>query len=166
VFDLVNQNSGVFVRFRDPALDPTPVIQQRLQAVGHADLFRVNRAWGAVHSGFEIQNDDRAALRRNRTGAIYDIPAGDGAEANQQNYQPGPILVPGRWYEYVIDVRNNRYRVDLRDLDTMVQVRTADYNNADVDRGIALVNGNPAGYIGLQSYNSAPVAFRRIDIRP
>jgi choline dehydrogenase-like flavoprotein len=166
VFDPVNQNSGVFVRFRDPALDPTPVIQQRLQAAGHADLFSVNRAWSAVHSGFEIQIDDRAVLRRNRTGAIYDIPAGDDAEANQQNYQAGPNLIPGRWYEYVIDVRGNRYRVDLRDLDTMVQTRTADYNNADVDRGIPQMNGNPAGYIGLQSYNNAPVAFRRIEIRP
>jgi len=34
-----------------------------------------------------------------------------------------------------------------------------------VVRGIAKENGKPTGYIGLQSYPNATVAFRRIQIK-
>jgi choline dehydrogenase-like flavoprotein len=187
VFDLVNHNSGIFVRFRDPMVDPTPVIAQRIQNAGDTALFSRNRAWSAVHSGFEVQIDDLGrgdpskdfygirpepdGLRKNRTGAIYKIPAADpiptgGLDAATQIYQPAPNLVPGRWYEYEIDVRGNNYTVDLRDLDTATVTRTSAFVNTDADRGVAMQGGQPAGYIGLQSYNSAPVAFRRIALRP
>jgi hypothetical protein len=186
VFDAVNHNSGIFVRFRDPLLDPTPVIGQRIQNDGDAGSFQRNRAWGAVHSGFEIQIDDLArgdsrrdfygirpepdGLRKNRTGAIYKIPAGDpiptgGTDAAWQAYQPAPNLLPGRWYQYEIDVRSQTYTVDLTDLDTGNTVRTSTFQNFDPDRGVALENGQPAGYIGLQSYANAPIAFRHIQLR-
>jgi len=187
IFDPVNHNSGVFVRFRDPMADPTPVIAQRIRDAGDAGLFGRNRAWSAVHSGFEVQIDDLGrgdpgkdfygirpepdGLRKNRTGAIYKIPAADplpagGLEAATQTYQPGPPLLPGRWYEYEIDVRGNDYTIDLADLDTAAHTRTTVFQNTDAARGVAASGGQPAGYIGLQSYNSAPVAFRRIALRP
>ena len=150
VFDPANQNSGVFVRFRDPARELPQALLDRIRA--EANEFRPdllsdddhyeptslvpggpkNRAWGAVYSGFEIQIDDNArgdvrrgfygrpepdGLRKNRTGAIYKIPAGDfipatgQQDAAWQNYQPAPNLAPGRWYEYEIDVRGDTYTV-------------------------------------------------------
>jgi hypothetical protein len=165
VFDLMNHNSGVFVRFHDPALDPTAATLQRINNAGDQANFARNRAWSAVHSGFEIQIDDRAGLRKHRTGAIYNIAAGDTAEPNTQDYTAGPNLIPGRWYQYEIDVRGDRYTVTLTDLDTMTSTQTADYTNPDPTRGVRMVNTRPAGYIGLQSYSNAPVAFRRIELR-
>jgi choline dehydrogenase-like flavoprotein len=186
IFDAVSHNSGIFVRFRNPLADPTPAISQRIQNDGDAASFQSNRAWGAVHSGFEIQIDDLArgdtrrdfygirpepdGLRKNRTGAIYKIPAGDaipagGADASSQTYQPAPSLIPGRWYEYEIDVQGQAYTVDLTDLENGSTVRTTSFQNTDPDRGLATENGQPAGFIGLQSYPNAPVAFRRIQLR-
>lgn len=72
VFDLTNQNSGIFVRFRDPLLDPTPSTLDRMRTESRnekqrrpnlqsdLELFQTNRAWSAVYSGFEVQIDDNA----------------------------------------------------------------------------------------------------------
>jgi hypothetical protein len=38
--------------------------------------------------------------------------------------------------------------------------------NANPFRGIATANGQPAGFIGLQSYPGAQLAFRQIQIKP
>lgn len=186
IFGLTQHNSGVFVRFRDPMADPTAVIRQRIRDEGDQQLFQDNRAWSAVHSGFEVQIDDTGqgdsrkdfygirpepnGLRKNRTGAIYKIPAGDaipggGLDQALQTYKPAPNLVPGRWYEYEIDVRGNNYTVHLRDLETPDVTKTSIFVNTDADRGIGMEGTTPVGYIGLQSYNSAPVAFRRIAIK-
>jgi hypothetical protein len=166
--------------------DPTPVIAQRIRDGGDADNFAGNRAWSAVYSGFEVQIDDLGrgdprkdfygirpepdGLRKNRTGAIYKIPAADplpagGVDAATQLYQPPPSLIPGRWYEYEIDVRGNVYTVDLTDTTTGIQTRTSTFTNTDADRGVAAIGGQPAGYIGLQSYNSSPISFRHISLR-
>lgn len=187
IFDPQNANSGIFVRFSDPLLDPTTAIAQRIQASGDAQRFSENRAWGAVHSGFEIQIDDLAAgdpgkdfygqfpeppgLRKNRTGAIYKIPAGDaiptgGNDAALQTYTPAPPLVPGRPYEYEIDVRGDNYTVDLRDVETGAVTRTSTFANTDPDRGIGMNNGTAAGYIGLQSHGGSTVAFSRVELMP
>jgi choline dehydrogenase-like flavoprotein len=88
-FDLNNNNSGVFVRFRDPRLRLPAALASRADA----DKVGGNPAWSAVISGFEVQIDDNArgdvnkdfygrrpepdGLFKNRTGAIYKIPAGD-----------------------------------------------------------------------------------------
>src|SRR5262249_26497187 len=133
IFDTQNHNSGVFVRFRDPLIDPTPTILSRIQNEG--DNFEFNRAWTAVHSGFEIQIDDNArgdvrkdvygvrpepdGLRKNRPGAIYKIQARDFIpnlnrfDDEVQKSQPAPNLVPGTWYEYEIKVAGDVYTVDL-----------------------------------------------------
>src|SRR3989441_3810238 len=119
-FDPNNNNSGVFVRFRGPRLPPSAKLASR------ADAEKVggNPAWSAVISGFEVQIDDNArgdvnkdfygrrpepdGLWKNRTGAIYKIPAGDFIyhlgryDDVWQQYKPGPALVPGPWFEYEI----------------------------------------------------------------
>ncbi|WP_223980369.1 family 16 glycoside hydrolase [Arthrobacter sp. NicSoilB8] len=187
IADPSSHNSGIFVRFQDPTVKPTQTIAQRIQDAGDGKQFAQNRAWGAVHSGFEIQIDDLAkgdprrdfyglvpepnGLRKNRTGAIYKIPAGDsipsgGFDAALQAYQPGPNLVPGRWYEYEIDVRGDNYTVDLTDLESGAKTRTTTFKNTDPARGISSMGGRPAGYIGLQSYSGAAVAFRHIAVKP
>ncbi len=115
----VNDNSGVFVRFRDPLLRPTAAIlaQDTFQNIPS------NKAWIAVYSGFEVQIDDQArgdsrinesnGLNKNRTGAIYKMPAGDGAEPKAQEYSRGPILQPWQWYQYELAVQSNVYTVKL-----------------------------------------------------
>src|SRR5262250_2135033 len=154
-FDPNNSNSGVFVRFRDPRLRlPTDLASR-----ADADKVGGNPAWSAVISGFEVQIDDNArgdvnkdfygrrpepdGLNKNRTGAIYKIPAGDanpsgGFDLALQTYTQPPKLVPGRWYEYEIAVANNYYTVDLTDLTTNTKVRTTTFHNTDVVRGVAM----------------------------
>jgi len=38
-------------------------------------------------------------------------------------------------------------------------------DNTDTQRGVAQINGAPAGFIGIQSYPNSPVAFRNIWIK-
>jgi hypothetical protein len=203
VFDPQNHNSGIFVRFANPLLDPTPITLSRMQnesqrekqlrsdLLSDQELFRPNRAWSSVYSGFELQIDDNArgdprkdfygvpedqldstgGLRKNRTGAIYKIPAADpipnsaNFDARLQDYQPPPRLVPMTWYEFTIDIRGNNYAVDLTNLDTSQTVRTTTFQNTDPDRGAPPAGGRP-GYIGLQSYPNSPLAYRNIQYRP
>lgn len=153
-----NANSGVFVRFADPLVRQTDVIAERMKKAGHDRT--ENRGWTAVHSGFEVQIDDGAATRKTRTGAIYEIPAGDPNEPAWQIYTPPPPMVPFTWYEMEIDVHANRYVVRMRNFDdNSPWVQTTDYTNTDADRGL------PGGYIGLQSHANSPVAFRHIRLR-
>jgi len=195
IFDATNHNSGIFVRFRDPLLDLPPAILNRIQ--NEANQFRPdlstdwqnfsrNRAWGAVHSGFEIQIDDTAqadprrgfygipeppGLNKNRTGAIYKIPAKDFVshlgifDAEVQVYERPPDLNPGTLYEFEIDVQGNKYAVDLINTESGAKTRTSVFTNSDAVRGVATVSGQPASFIGLQSYPGAQVAFRRIEVK-
>ncbi|MDQ3282088.1 MAG: DUF1080 domain-containing protein [Acidobacteriota bacterium] len=178
-------NSGVFVRFRDPLLDPTTAIRARMDAVTTEN--RANRAWTAVYSGYEVQIDDRAkgdpskdfagqrpepdGLRRNRTGAIYKVAAkdplpGGGFDSESQIYTPFADAIVNQWYEMEIDVRGQRYVVRMRRAGDPDFQQVTDFTNNDADRGVALdANGNPAGYIGLQSHAGAAVAFRHIRVK-
>ncbi|MGH8065771.1 MAG: family 16 glycoside hydrolase [Candidatus Entotheonellia bacterium] len=195
IFNANHHNSGIFVRFRDPMLDLTPVILTRIineqNQFGNGlqtdfQLFQANRAWSAVHSGFEIQIDDNAVgdprrgfyanpepngLRKNRTGAIYKIPAKDAIpnssqlDAELQVYQAPPNFNPGTWYEFEIDVQGNTFTVDLTNLNTGQKTRTTTFVNTDAARGVAMEDGEAAGYIGLQSYPGAQLAFRHIQIK-
>ena len=185
IFDSQRHNSGVFVRFRNPLSPMTPTIRARALA-DHAPV-DTNAAWRAVYSGFEVQIDDTAkgdvnkdfygvrpepdGLWKNRTGAIYKIPAGDliyhlnQRDAAWQKYQPGPALTPGSWFEYEIRVNGDRYTVNLANLSTGVKKQTTAYENTDKERGIATLAGQPAGYIGIQSYPGHVVAFRNIRVK-
>jgi len=182
-FDPNNNNSGVFVRFRDPRLRLPPDLASR------ADAEKVggNPAWSAVISGFEVQIDDNArgdvnkdfygrrpepdGLFKNRTGAIYKIPAGDliiqtgGHDALLQQYTPGPPLLPGVWFQYDIVVTGNHYEVTLTNTQSGASQVTTIFNNPDTARGIAQLGGQPAGFVGIQSYPSSPMTFRDIWIK-
>ena len=185
IFDSLRHNSGVFLRFRHPQEPVSAALRARALADGAP--IDTNPAWTAVYSGFEVQIDDTArgdvtkdfygrrpepdGLWKNRTGAIYKIPAGDFiAHLNRyddvwQQYKPGPALVPGPWFEYEIRVSGDRYIVTLRNLASGAKERTTLYENTDKERGIATLAGRPAGYIGIQSYPGQAVAFRNIRIK-
>jgi choline dehydrogenase-like flavoprotein len=185
VFDPNNANSGVFIRFRNP-LEPMPaMLRQRADAEGAQ--VAGNPAWSAVFSGFEVQIDDNArgdvtkdfygrrpepdGLFKNRTGAIYKIPAGDlithtgGHDARIQQYTPGPPVRPNVWMQYDIVVTGNHYEVTLTDTETGASQLTTVFDNPDAQRGVAKINGAPAGLVGIQSYPNSPVAFRDIWIK-
>ena len=109
-------NSGVFVRIRHPRRPLPEPINSRAQPdlAAHGG----NLAWTAVHSGFEVQIDDNAPLK-NRTGVIYDVPAGDPGDPQLQTTQPGPALFTKpwpdstAWFEYEIRTVNANYEVKL-----------------------------------------------------
>jgi hypothetical protein len=181
IVDVNVHNSGVFIRFPDPALDfATDELKRR--AGLEAAFDPGNPAWKPVIAGFEVQIDDTAAgdstkdfygIRpeppgkfKNRTGAIYKIQAGDRIwhlNANEpavQNYTPGPALVPGVWFEYEIVVQGDDYTVFLTNLQTGVRQQTTSFHNTDGERGRA------PGFIGVQAYAGTTVAWRHIRIKP
>ena len=180
IFDAGNHNSGVFVRFPRPSLDLSGALQPR--TANEAFFDAGNPAWKPVISGFEVQIDDNArgdsrkdfygiqpepdGKYKNRTGAIYKIQAGDRVwhlnfnEPAVQNYNPGPALVPGVWFEYEIRVKGDDYTVFLTNLQAGQRVQTTTFHNTDVDRG------RSPGCIGIQAYPGSTVAWRHIRIRP
>ncbi len=142
-------NSGVFVRFRDPRL-PAPDLDDPRTAA--------NPAWIAVHSGFEIQIDELAQpdqADQHRTGAIYEVEIG--AEAGKQQYRGGSALQPGEWNDLEIEVVGDTYTVSLNGY------QTASFINKDAGRGRPAGGNPPSGYLGLQQHTGA-VAFRAIRI--
>jgi len=162
--DSLKDNSGVFVRFRNPELPPTP------ETLAHDELRNISRnpAWIAVCSGFEIQIDEQArgskqhnerdGLNKNRTGAVYKIPTGDNGEPRLQEYHPGPALYPGEWNEYAITVTGDTYVVELNGR------KTTTFVNTDPARGLSPTRDPDSGYIGLQSYRNSRVGFRNIRV--
>lgn len=185
-------NSGVFLRFRDPRKDlPEPVATWLRH---DPDAIRGNPAWKAVFSGFEVQIDDKAVgdkrphidfygmpepdgLRKNRTGAIYKIPAGDpipggGQDKADQTYTEGPALLPrpwddeDGWYSYEITVKGDDYQVRLgRAGKPDTQVVTSTFTNNVKERGVPNSTDGDSGFIGLQSYSGKRVSFRNIQIK-
>jgi choline dehydrogenase-like flavoprotein len=147
--DSLGDNSGVFLRFRDPRL-PVP---------GLGDP-RVNTdpAWIAVDTGFEAQIDETArpdGADMHRTGALYAIPtAGPGA----QTYSRGSALQPGAWNDYEVAVSGDTYRVCLNGH------LTTTYTNPDAGRAVSADQDPASGFIGLQQHTGA-VAFRAIRIK-
>src|SRR5204863_10158150 len=121
--DSRNDNSGVFVRFRDPRRPPP---------VGLNDpRIPVNPAWLAVDTGFEIQIDEMALPDQadmHRTGAVYAIPIGAGP--GHQTYQRGSALQPGEWNDYEIKAAGDTYDVRLNGF------QTAHFTNNDPARGL------------------------------
>ena len=149
--DSRNDNSGVFVRFRDPRQPPL---------VGLNDpRIAGNPAWLAVDTGFEIQIDEMAQPDQadmHRTGAVYAIPIGGGA--GQQIYARGSALQPGEWNDYEIQVVGDAYDVRLNGF------QTAHFTNTDPARGLPASLDPLSGYIGLQTHTGA-VSFRAIRIQ-
>jgi hypothetical protein len=157
-----NDNSGVFVRFRDPRLpDPAP------NPIDPAD----NAAFVAVHTGFEIQIDEEA--RRDtrfpdeqdgaffsHTGAIYKIKQ-LGTAPGQQQYQNGQKLAAGQWHHYEIEVSGQTYIVRLNGQETTRFTRRSD----DTLRGNPPSVDPQSGFIGMQTHTGR-VAFANIRIKP
>jgi hypothetical protein len=152
-----DENSGVWVRFRDPR---QPVPDRSNPARGYR---YENAAYVAVDTGFEIQIDELArgnplkgtadGAPEHRTGAIYDVPPGTGA--GQQQCTAGPRLEPGAWNEYTIEARGDTYRVQLNGHQTTVFI------NSDPIRGRPAGSDPDSGYVGIQSH-TGHVAFRQI----
>ncbi|MBV9925544.1 MAG: DUF1080 domain-containing protein [Acidobacteria bacterium] len=159
-------NSGVFLRFRYPHTKWDDVNQEKKEAAG-------NPAWVAAVTGFEVQIDEQGIpqyLEKNRTGAIYDIPTGQNGEPKEQDYTAGPVLQPGKWYEYEIEVVGDKYTVRLGEAKdgqpTAFQQITTFTKPAGKyqTRGLAPAPDNSSGYIGVQAH-TGKVAFRHIRIQ-
>jgi hypothetical protein len=156
-----NDNSGVFVRFRDPRLpDPAPD-----QTDGTS-----NAAFVAVHTGFEIQIDEEARADSrfpgeqdgaffSHTGAIYKIKE-LGTAPGQQQYQNNQRLLAGQWHQYEIEVNNQTYIVRLNGQETTRFTRQSD----DVFRGNPPSIDSHSGFIGVQTHTGR-VAIANIRIK-
>jgi choline dehydrogenase-like flavoprotein len=155
-----NDNSGVFVRFRDPRLpDPAP---------DPADP-STNAAFVAVHTGFEIQIDEEARGDTRfsesdgslfaRTGAIYKIKS-SGIGPGKQDYKNNQNLAAERWHRYEIEVNNQDYVVRLNDQEATRFQRSP----ADTMRGNAPSVDPDSGFIGLQTH-TGNVAFANVRIK-
>jgi choline dehydrogenase-like flavoprotein len=150
--DARSDNSGAFVRFRDPRQPPPPGLNDPRIAA--------NPAWLAVDTGFEIQIDDAAQpdqADKHRTGAVYDIDIGPAV--GQQLYARGSSLQPGEWNDFEIRVLGNSYEAFLNGF------RTAAFENTDAARGRSALQDPLSGFIGLQTHTGA-VSFRAVRIRP
>ena len=160
-----NDNSGVFVRFRDPRKPvlpgtPGPDVPGNLATV-------------AVDTGYEIQIDEEArgdmrkneadGLFFNRTGAIYKIKT-QGTAAGQQNYTNNQPLASGVWHSYEIKVTDRTYEVRLNGKpSTVFTANAADPN--EKFRGRKKSEDGDSGFIGLQVHTGT-VAFANIRITP
>ena len=128
-----------------------------------------HRARLRSHRDFQHLADEPDGLRKNRTGAIYKIPAkdplpGGGFDLELQKYTPAANLIPMQWYEYQIKVAGQHYTVELRKDGDPAFTLVTDFTNTDPDRGLAVDDLGPCGFIGLQSYPNSPVAFRHIRV--
>ena len=143
-----DDNSGVFVRFRDPARavpDRTDELKfHRYQ----------NPAYVAVDTGFEIQIDDLARpddRDEHRTGAFYNVPIGSGT--GTQTYSRPPKLGDS-WHQLAI-------RVVAQDYSVAIDGRpTARFKSSDRLRG----HYPYSGFVGLQAHSGSPM-FRNIQVR-
>jgi Domain of Unknown Function (DUF1080)/GMC oxidoreductase len=155
-----NDNSGVFVRFRDPRLpDPAP------DPVDPPN----NAAFTAVHTGFEVQIDEEARGDTRfgepdgsffaRTGAIYKIKT-LGTAPGQQNYQNHANLAAEQWHRYEIEVNAQEYVVRLDGVEATRFLRSP----TDTLRGNPPSVDPNSGYIGLQTHTGA-VAFANVRIQ-
>ena len=154
-----NDNSGVFLRFRDPA---KPVPDPANPGTSHPYL---NQAWVAVHTGFEIQIDDEArgqpadGLFQHRTGAVYGIDQA-GTGPGQQAYTQPPPLTPEHWHRLEIEVSGQVYTVRLDGSQTTRFERAP----GDAFRGQPPSMDPDSGFLGLQSHTGT-VAFANVRLK-
>ena len=158
----MNDNSGVFVRFRDPRKPerpgtPGPDVPGNAATVG-------------VDTGYEIQIDEEARgdSRKsepdgsperdghffNRTGAVYKIKT--------QNYQNDQRLRHGIWHHYTIKVTGRTYQVTLNGRPCTAFTADATDPNEKF-RGRGKSEDPDSGFIGLQVH-TGNVAFANIRV--
>jgi choline dehydrogenase-like flavoprotein len=159
-----NDNSGVFLRFRNPKLPelpgtPGPDVPGNLATV-------------AVDTGYEVQIDEEArgdtrkgeldGFLFNRTGAIYKVKTI--GTSPEQNYTNGQRLAAGAWHSVDITVTGRTYEVLLNGQpSTKFTADPADPNERF--RGRMRSEDPDSGFIGLQVHTGS-VAFANIRIRP
>jgi hypothetical protein len=156
----VDNNSGIFVRFRNPQL---PVPDRNRPGISYPYS---NQAYVGVDTGFEIQIDELArgnpqqgtpdGLDEHRTGAIYNIPIGP--NDGQQAYLLGAGLAAEKWNVYEIEVTAQSYTVHLNGQ------QITQFHNTDLYRGKGVGDDPHSGFIGLQSH-TGQVRFRNIQVR-
>jgi hypothetical protein len=160
-----NDNSGVFVRFRDPRKAPLPG--------SPAPDILGNPATIAVDTGYEIQIDEEArgdtrkgepdGLFYQRTGAIYKVKV-KGTAPGQQDYRDHAPLAVGVWHRYSIKVTGRKYEVLIDDApSTTFNADPAEPN--EKFRGRTKSEDPDSGFIGLQVHTGS-VAFANIRISP
>lgn len=158
-----NDNSGVFVRFRDPRLpalpgSPPPDVPGNAATIG-------------VDTGYEIQIDEEArgdtrrnepdGLFFNRTGTVYKVKA-LGTKPGQQDYRSTQSLA-GLWHSYEIAVKGRTYTVLLNGQPSTTF--TADASDPlEKWRGRGRSEDPQSGFIGLQAH-TGNVAFANIRVR-
>jgi choline dehydrogenase-like flavoprotein len=158
-----NDNSGVFVRFRDPR---KPV----LPGTPGPDV-PGNTATVAVDTGYEIQIDEEArgdtrkseldGFLYNRTGAIYKVK-NIGTAPGQQNYTNNQRLAAGAWHTFEIRVADRTYQVLLNG--QPATKFTADPTDANEQfRGRKKSEDPDSGFIGIQVH-TGKIAFANIRI--
>jgi hypothetical protein len=164
-----NDNSGVFVRFRDPG-------KAELPNTPGPDV-PGNKATVGVDTGYEIQIDEEARgdSRKtepdgspeqdghfyNRTGAIYKVKQ-MGTAPGQQNYTNDQRLRHGVWHHYTIRVTGRMYEVVLNTKPaTMFTADPSDPN--EKFRGRKQSEDPDSGFIGLQVH-TGNVAFANIRV--
>jgi choline dehydrogenase-like flavoprotein len=148
--DNLGDNSGVFVRFRDPRLAPPNLGDPRVTT---------DPAWIAVDTGFEAQIDETArpdGADMHRTGAMYGIATTGSPGA--QAYSRGSALQPGAWNDYEVAVAGDTYQIRLNGH------LTSTYTNPDSGRAVSASQDPASGFIGLQQHTGA-VAFRAVRIK-
>jgi choline dehydrogenase-like flavoprotein len=155
-----DENSGIFVRFRNPLRRvPDPINPANSYVYD-------NKAFVAVDTGFEVQIDDLArgdqargipdGLDMHRTGAIYGVPIGP--NAGQQSYTKPSPLTPLTWHALEIRVTGDQYLVQLDGN------QTSTFTNTDPRRGQPGTPELNSGFLGLQSHTGR-VAFRNIRLQ-
>ena len=159
-------NSGVFVRFRDPG---TPIPDAELEGPDAATLYpsradyAANILFMAADTGFEAQINGSAELTsdpsRDDTGALWGVPIGIGP--GKQDYQPAPPLQLGEWSEMENEVVGDIYTIRLNGQ------QTTTFANPESRRGQSPSEDPLSGYIGLQSipFTTGHTDFRHIRIR-
>ena len=160
-----NDNSGVFVRFRDPR-KPT------LPGTPGPDV-PGNPATVAVDTGYEIQIDEEArgdtrknepdGFLFNRTGAIYKVKP-FGTAPGQQDYTNNQRLAPGVWHRYEIKVTDRTYEV-LLDGQPATKFTADPSDPNEAFRGRKKSEDPDSGFIGIQVH-TGNVAFANIRIKP
>jgi hypothetical protein len=160
-----NDNSGIFVRFRDPR-------KPELPGTPGPDV-PGNTATVAVDTGYEIQIDEEArgdtrkaepdGLLFNRTGAVYEVKS-FGTAAGQQNYTNSQRLAASAWQTVDIKVTGRTYVVRLNGQPSTTF--TADpADPVEQFRGRSKSEDADSGFIGLQVHTGT-VAFANIRISP
>lgn len=159
-----NDNSGVYVRFRDPLVPLLPGTPRTEHSA--------NPATGPVDTGYEIQIDEEARgdSRKgegdghfyNRTGAIYKIKQ-YGDCPGQQSFTNSHKLAASTWHSYEIRVQGRTYTVILNG--QRVTTFTADAcAPGEAFRGRKKSEDADSGFVGLQAH-TGNVAFANVRVK-